>query len=251
MLYHSTDLYLTCEEQFQRLRDSGVLNALFLANMAGCRKHSDSVHTRFDSHVINERAKGDDRWHYVDAEVLPVADRFQMDVYWAQVTTNPKIKMLFLLYEDILISLHQIRRYGFSAGFALHREDIKPGLVSLFSPEQVPPEPDVAALSSPYEIGERQYLCTTAQLKAMVEDIDNPLNYWMYTYERTSERTPRWAVIGRPVRNQKELFYSQDVMQAVGYIHPEDNGIDLNNDIPQDPNFGLPKRERQEGEGED
>lgn len=247
----STALQAQSEEQFQRLLESGVLSALFRGQHDGTNRYHDERHGRHDDPNIDDRNSGNHRWDCVDGALLPVADRFGMTKIWVRPSKNPKQKMLFLKYQDLIISAHAVPQYDRPPPFAFHREYIKAprhGALLL-----TPMEPQANLQFGPIWSAPDTVTCTPAQLREMVENPDAPLSYWMYTYQRTEARIPRWAVIGRAHQGSQRFFFSKDVMEALGLIHPEESTINLNPDPTTPPTnpFGLPQRDRQEGEGDE
>lgn len=220
--------------------ESGQLEAIFRANLAICTLADITRGSRFNDANIIARAAGTDRWNYLDDNLVPVAHRQGWQVIWVQPTRNPDIKMLFIRCGQHIISFHRVTTRGRAAEHAKHREPLKIVSPGLF-PELDPPsrEPDPFAVG-PIKQEDGTLLCTPEQLDDLVKAED--LHYWMYTYQRTKETFFKWAVMGRPVKDQPDLLYGFDVMRVIGYILPEDQTIDLNDEsqTPPEPKFGDP-----------
>lgn len=246
MHVHSIAEGLDERSWFEELEHSGILNAMLQAVLNSSTKQTNQ--RSFDNDMLSERSSGDDAWNYMDEEIVHMANRYQLTIIWVQPTSNPKIKMLFVVYKNRLISFHRIKVKGNAARYALHREPIKDVPVSLFQPINQRKVENNTLSTVPKQLGPNESIYTPNQLIELVEERE--LTYWMFTYEATTDRLPKWAVMGRAYQGQRKLQGTKDVMRILKFIHPEDAIIDLNPgpETPPPPRFGVAKKERREGE---
>lgn len=220
--------------------ETGQLKAIFRTNQTSSVLARARPTSPFNDENVIVRAAGTNPWNYLDDNLVPVAHRYGWQVIWVQPTRNSDLRMLFVRCGRHLISFHRVKTRGRTAERAKHREPLKPHVASMF-PEMDPPEYKTDPfLAGPIEREDHSLLCTPAQLEELVKTED--LHYWMYTYQQTKSPFFKWAVMGRPLKGEKHLLYSFDVMRAVGHILREDQIIDLNDaaQTPPNPKFGDP-----------
>lgn len=212
------------DRRIQEFISSGWLYGLYKAVELGCTNSFDARRNRFEEAHLNDRVKGDDRWNHVDQELIHFANRFDFELIWVPVGRSGHPHMLFLRHDNLLISAHQVVHPGDAAPFAKHR--------------------DVLMLPPP-----GQMVYTEDQILRLIEH--DGVEYWQMTYQRTSERTPLWMILGRPVMDRKKLHYQSNVYAALGVIHPAEEFPNFNptEDRPA-ARFTLPEEWKREGEGE-
>ncbi|ULH17408.1 hypothetical protein MF271_18990 (plasmid) [Deinococcus sp. KNUC1210] len=225
MIAHSTGSQSDDDRQFEAFMAEGLVKALYYAVQDGCSEEFAARNVFADPN-INLRARGDNRWHWVDQMLLHMAPLFGFEPIWIPTGISGHPRMLMLKRGNLVISAHQVKTYRRAPDKAKYRlERMRQRGVRLL-----------------YTLDE------------LVESVFNPaeeLRYWMLTYQQTKSKTPKWVVLGIPERGQRDLAYARDLGQALGIVHPSEIIIELNPQ-PQAPKreFNPPRTDKQEGEGE-
>lgn len=198
---------------------------MYEAVRQGSIKSYDERRSRFASPQINDRAKGDDRWHHVDDHMVFFADRFGFEEIWVPTGRSGHPRMLMLRKGNIWLSAHQVELPLKAPRQADYRDALLPILPN-------------------------KLVYTLEQITRMLQQDDT--EYWMLTYQQTAERLPHWIELGRQEIGNDHLFYRRNIMDTLGIIHedeefPQFNPTDARPSFP----FNLPDAGQQKSENEE
>lgn len=212
------------DAQYALFHRLGWLQGLFMAVDMGSKASFDVRHSRFEEPHLNDRSKGVDRWTYVDQHLLYFADRFGFEPIWVETGRGGHPRMLMIRKDNLIFSAHQVPLPLKAPRKAKYRDALMP-------------------------LAPNKLTYTQDEIVHMIEH--EGVEYWTLTYQQTPERVPHWIILGRPALGEKDLFYSRNVMQTLGIVHPAEEFPEFNPKPERTaPSFTLPEERKREGEGE-